>query len=82
VRIPDGILGRPGRRIGIEVELHRKAAHRYDGILADLDPELSEVWWFCRLSDLPWLRDTLAAVPRGIEQQVYPLSGDLRGVLG
>jgi hypothetical protein len=44
VRIPDGILGQPAHRIGVEVELHRKAAHRYEAILADVDPVLSECW--------------------------------------
>ena len=44
VRIPDGILGQPAHCIGVEVELHRKAAHRYEAILADVDPVLSECW--------------------------------------
>jgi hypothetical protein len=41
---PDGILGQPAHCIGVEVELHRKAAHRYEAILADVDPVLSECW--------------------------------------
>jgi hypothetical protein len=75
VRIPDGILGHEPRRIGIEVELHRKAAHRYDGILADLDPELTAVWWFTKPADVAWLTKTLAAIPCAVEQVVHELPG-------
>jgi hypothetical protein len=73
VRIPDGILGQPGRRIGIEAELHRKAAHRYEGILADLDPELAEVWWFVGGSDVAWLGRVLADIPCAVPQRVLEL---------
>jgi hypothetical protein len=73
VRIPDGILGQPGRRIAIEVELHRKAAHRYEGILADLDLEVPEVWWFVRGGDVAWLRRVLADIPCAVAQHVHEL---------
>jgi hypothetical protein len=73
VRIPDGILGQPGRRIGIEVELHRKAAHRYEGILADLDPDLAEVWWFVGGADVAWLGRVLDDIPCAIGQRVFIL---------
>jgi hypothetical protein len=73
VRIPDGILGQPGRRIGVEVELHRKAAHRYEGILADLDLEVPEVWWFVRGGDVAWLRRVLGDIPCAVTQQVHEL---------
>jgi hypothetical protein len=73
VRIPDGILGQPGRRIGIEVELHRKAAHRYEGILADLDPDLAEVWWFVGGGDVAWLGRVLADIPCAVPQRVVEL---------
>jgi hypothetical protein len=73
VRIPDGILGQPGRRVGVEVELHRKAAHRYVGILADLDPELAEVWWFVGGGDVAWLGRVLADIPCAIPQRVLEL---------
>jgi hypothetical protein len=73
VRIPDGILGQPGRRIGIEVELHRKAAHRYEAILADLDPELAEVWWFVGGRDVVWLGRVLADIPCAVPQRVVEL---------
>jgi hypothetical protein len=73
VRIPDGILGQAGRRIGVEVELHRKAAHRYEGILADLDPELAEVWWFVAGPDVAWLGRVLADIPCAVAQRVVEL---------
>jgi hypothetical protein len=73
VRIPDGILGQAPRRIGVEVELHRKGVHRYEGILADLDPDLAGVWWFTRPADVAWLRATLAAIPCAVDQRVEEL---------
>jgi hypothetical protein len=73
VRIPDGILGQPGRRIAVEVDLHRKAAHRYEGILADLEPDLAEVWWFVGGGDVAWLGRVLADIPCAVTQQVYEL---------
>jgi hypothetical protein len=73
VRIPDGILGQPGRRIAVEVELHRKAAHRYVGILADLDPDVGEVWWFVGGGDVAWLRRVLADIPCAVAQVVHQL---------
>ena len=52
------------------------------GILADLDPDLSECWWFVPgVADLVWLREVLAGIPCAIGHEVYPLTGDLRGVV-
>jgi hypothetical protein len=75
VRIPDGIIGDHPRRIGIEVELHRKAAHRYEGIIADRDPDLSACWWFVRPADVVWLRRVLDEIPCPIDQLVFELPG-------
>jgi hypothetical protein len=73
VRIPDGILGEGPRRVGVEVELHRKAAHRYEGILADRDPDLSACWWFVQPADVAWLRRVLDDIPCPIDQLVFEL---------
>jgi hypothetical protein len=65
VRIPDGALTMPdGRRIAVEVELHRKARHRYAPIVAEQDPAWDECWWFTRPADSAWVRAVLAELPK------------------
>jgi hypothetical protein len=65
VRIPDGVLDLPGCRVGLEVELHRKAAHRYPGICADVDPSLDRVWWLVRsTTDCQWLQGVLDGIAK------------------
>jgi hypothetical protein len=64
VRRADGALQlSDGRVAGIEVELHRKKADRYDGIVRDVDPDFDEVWWFTLASDVGWLTDVLGQLP-------------------
>ncbi len=65
VRIPDGAFTlEDGRRIAVEVELHRKAARRYPPICADQDPAWDAVWWFTRPGDVLWLERVLAEVAK------------------
>jgi hypothetical protein len=65
VRIPDGMLEVDGQKIGLEVELHRKAEHRYPGICADVDPDLDQVWWFVPSTrDAAWLFHVLDGIPK------------------
>jgi hypothetical protein len=65
VRIPDGAVTMPdGRRIAVEVELHRKARHRYSPIVAEQDPAWDECWWFTRAGDVDWLTAVLAELPK------------------
>jgi hypothetical protein len=73
VRIPDGALALvSGAMIGIELELHPKAAHRYGPIVADVDPGLDEVWWFTTVPG--WLERTLLGVSgSAIAQRVQPI---------
>jgi hypothetical protein len=54
---------------GVEVELHRKKADRYDGIARDVDPDFDEVWWFTPAGDVGWLTGVLAGLP----QQLRPV---------
>jgi hypothetical protein len=64
VRRADGALAlSDGRVAGVEVELHRKKADRYDGILRDVDPDFDEVWWFCPAGDVGWLTGVLDQLP-------------------
>jgi hypothetical protein len=64
VRRADGALVlSDGRVAGVEVELHRKKADRYDGILRDVDPDFDEVWWFTPAGDVGWLADVLDRLP-------------------
>ena len=64
VRRADGALQlSDGRVAGIEVELHRKKADRYDGIVRDVDPDFDEVWWFTPAGDVSWLTDVLGQLP-------------------
>jgi len=47
VRKCDGGLRWPdGTATGVEVELHVKGLHLYEGIVADRDPEWAAIWWF------------------------------------
>jgi hypothetical protein len=70
VRRADGALTlSDGRVAGVEVELHRKKADRYDGILRDVDPDFDEVWWFTPAGDVGWLTGVLAGLP----QQLRPV---------
>jgi hypothetical protein len=65
VRRADGALALDdGRVAGVEVELHRKKADRYDGICRDVDPDFDEVWWFVRAGDVGWLTGVLAELPQ------------------
>jgi hypothetical protein len=65
VRIPDGaVTMADGRRVAVEVELHRKARHRYAPIVAEQDPAWDEVMWFTRPGDVDWLEAVLAELPK------------------
>jgi hypothetical protein len=65
VRRADGALQLDdGRVAGVEVELHRKKADRYDGIVRDVDPDFDEVWWFTQAGDVGWLTGVLAELPQ------------------
>jgi hypothetical protein len=65
VRRADGALAlEDGRVAGVEVELHRKKADRYDGICRDVDPDFDEVWWFTPARDAGWLTAVLAGLPQ------------------
>jgi hypothetical protein len=67
VRRADGALVLDGGRVaGVEVELHRKKADRYDGILRDVDPDFDEVWWFTPAADVGWLSAVLEQLPRAL----------------
>lgn len=84
VRFADGQLDLPdGRCVGVELELHRKKRHEYEGIGRDVDPAFDEVWWFCPLPDVSWLRETLAEIPKPQRPAhvVVALAGDLDEVL-
>jgi hypothetical protein len=64
VRRADGALTlSDGRVAGVEVELHRKKADRYDGIVRDVDPDFDEVWWFGPAADVGWLTGVLGQLP-------------------
>jgi hypothetical protein len=85
VRFADGQLDFPGTTcVGIELELHRKQPHTYQGITSDVDPAFDQVWWFCRTADQAWLRGVLESVPTAArpEHHVIELAGELAGVLG
>jgi hypothetical protein len=72
VRVADGALElADGRRIGVELELSRKAMHRYGPAVADSDPRVAEVWWFT--PDPEWLQRVLAEIPAPCPQVVLPL---------
>jgi hypothetical protein len=67
VRRADGALHLDdGRVAGVEVELHRKKADRYDGILRDVDPDFDEVWWFVPAGDVGWLSGVLDELPQAL----------------
>jgi hypothetical protein len=80
-RYADGGLYLPdGRAVGIELELTRKPSADYAGIVADQDPAWSTVWWYTR----PGLVAGLTAALReagAIDHHVFPLSGELAGVI-
>ena len=91
VRFADGQLDFPdGRCVGVELELHRKQRHEYEGIGRDVDPAFDEVWWFVpgdparHLVEVTWLRGVLDGIPKQERptHEVYALTGELRGVLG
>jgi hypothetical protein len=79
VRYADGGLTFPpsDERVGVEVELHRKAPARYRAILRDQDPAWAEVWWFTPAADVGWLLRTLAESGPLCPQQVHPLPGEV-----
>jgi hypothetical protein len=65
VRYADGQVDlEDGRCVGIELEVHRKKRHEYEGIAGDVDPEFDEVWWFCPATDVTWLADVLDGIPK------------------
>jgi hypothetical protein len=65
VRFADGQLDLPdGRCVGVELELHRKQRHEYEGLIRDVDPAFDEVWWFCPPRDVTWLANVLDEIPR------------------
>jgi hypothetical protein len=65
VRFADGQLDlADGRCVGIELELHRKQRHEYEGIGRDVDPAFDQVWWFCPAADMTWLADILEEIPK------------------
>jgi hypothetical protein len=85
VRFADGQLDFPGGPcVGIELELHPKQRHEYDGIVADVDPAFDAVWWLARPSNVAWLRRVLDAIPKPERpaHEVFALTGDLAAVLG
>jgi hypothetical protein len=61
-RITDGALDfDDGHLVGIELELHVKAAHRYAAAVADLDPAWSAgVWWFTPRTQVRLLQQRLS----------------------
>lgn len=72
VRVGDGALVLDGgRRVGIELELTRKAAHRYAPAVADVDPRVAEVWWFTPSPG--WLYRLLQDTPASVPQLVRSL---------
>jgi hypothetical protein len=80
VRFADGQLNlADGRCIGIELELHRKKRHEYEGIGRDVDPDFDEVWWFCPAADVDWLADVLEEIPKPERPHHHVL--DMAGVL-
>ncbi|HEY6707643.1 MAG TPA: hypothetical protein VJB61_08615 [Actinomycetota bacterium] len=65
--------------------MHRKGAHRYPGICADVDPSLDMVIWLVpSVADSGWLQHTLDGIPRPERprHEVLVLGGELAGVLG
>jgi hypothetical protein len=65
VRRADGALVLDdGRVAGVEVELHRKKADRYDDIVHDVDTDFAEVWWFTPAGDVGWLAGVLRELPQ------------------
>jgi hypothetical protein len=90
VRYADGQLDFPGSTcVGVELELHRKQRHEYDGIAADVDPAFDQCWWFVpadprnHAAEVAWLRGVLDGIPKPArpEHHVIALSGELAGVL-
>jgi len=78
VRYADGALAFRTGRVGVEVELSRKAAGRYESIVRDVDTSFAEVWWFTPPGDVAWLRQVLAAASRGGPvHRVAELPGEL-----
>jgi hypothetical protein len=82
VRFGDGALllgdgAARGRRVGVEVELHVKAAQLYRGIVRDQDPRCSEVWWFARPGSVSTLRGRLDTAG-AINHHVRPLPFEVR----
>jgi hypothetical protein len=74
VRRVDGALWWPNEdATGVEVELHVKKSARYQGIVHDLDPSWSAVWWFTRPELAPLLAKRLREAGGGDVHQVYPL---------
>ena len=62
-----------GRAVGVEVELHVKKAHLYQGIVADQDPQWTAgVWWFTPPAQVQLLRTRLADAGAA-GHQVYQL---------
>jgi hypothetical protein len=74
VRKCDGGLRWPdGTATGVEVELHLKAEHLYEGIVADRDPEWDAgFWWFCPTGQMQSLARRLAAAG-GFDHTVHEL---------
>lgn len=89
-RRPDGALQFPDQRVGVEVELSRKHADRYPGIVGGTHGSLRAVWWFCPPDLAGWLGRTLAAAAARREGEglfagrsvtpfeVYPLPAEVR----
>jgi hypothetical protein len=85
VRFADGQLDFPGTTcVGVELELHRKKPHEYEGIAGDVDPAFDQVWWFCPPELVAWLRGVLDGLPKPPrpEHHVIALAGELATVLG
>jgi hypothetical protein len=74
VRKCDGGLRWPdGTATGVEVELHVKGEHLYQGIVADRDQEWDTgIWWYCPAGDMQRLSRYLEAAG-GFDHKVHEL---------
>jgi hypothetical protein len=82
VRYADGQLDWPdGLCVGVELELHRKKRHEYEGIVRDVDPAFDQVWWCCPPGDAAWLQKVLDGIAKPARPQHLVLAFTPAGVL-